>query len=40
MSQTVHYADISEPTLVDIVDEEWLKDKLSDDGALVVSINS
>ncbi|KAF6254421.1 hypothetical protein COO60DRAFT_1540930 [Scenedesmus sp. NREL 46B-D3] len=32
MSTNVHYTQISEPQLLDIVDEGWLRDKLPDDN--------
>ena len=32
MSKTIHYSLISEPHLLDLVDEEWRKDKLPDDS--------
>ncbi|WIA12836.1 hypothetical protein OEZ85_006464 [Tetradesmus obliquus] len=32
MSTNVHYTQISEPQLLDIVDEAWLRDKLPDDN--------
>lgn len=32
MSTNVHYTQISEPQLLDIVDEAWLRDKLPDDS--------
>ena len=33
MSITVHYAQIKEPDLLDIVDDEWQQDTLPADGA-------
>lgn len=32
MSSTLHFALVREPHLLDIVDEEWARDSLSDDG--------
>jgi hypothetical protein len=32
MSTNVHYTQISDPQLLDIVDEAWLRDKLPDDS--------
>jgi hypothetical protein len=32
-STTVHYSQIMEPELLDIVDDAWLQDKLPDDSA-------
>lgn len=32
MSSNVHYTQISDPQLLDIVDEAWLRDKLPDDS--------
>ncbi len=34
MSVFVHYTQISEPELLDVVDDEWMKDRLPDDGGL------
>lgn len=34
MSNNVHYTQVSQPQLLDIVDEAWLKDKLPDDSEL------
>jgi hypothetical protein len=34
MSTSLHYSTINNPTLVDIVDEEWAKETLPDDGML------
>ena len=34
-SANVHYAQISDPQLLDIVDEDWMREKLPDDGRLV-----
>ena len=30
----VHHAQISRPELLDVVDDEWMQDKLPDDGAM------
>ena len=35
MSTTIHFSLISNPQLLDVVDEEWMQDKLEDDGELV-----
>lgn len=32
MSETVHFSQITEPELLDIVDNAWLQDKLPDDS--------
>jgi len=32
MSTTIHFSLISNPQLLDVVDEEWMQDKLEDDG--------
>lgn len=32
MSANVHYTQITDPALLDIVDEAWLRDKLPDDN--------
>jgi len=32
MSATLHYSLVREPELLDVLDEEWLKDTLPDDG--------
>lgn len=32
MSSTVHFSLISNPQLLDVVDEEWMQDSLEDDG--------
>jgi hypothetical protein len=34
MSTNVHYTQISDPQLLDIVDETWSRDKLPDDSKL------
>ena len=31
MSSTIHYSAITDPHLLDIVDEAWMRDKLPDD---------
>ncbi|CAK0748189.1 hypothetical protein CVIRNUC_001820 [Coccomyxa viridis] len=31
MSSTIHFSLISNPQLLDVVDEEWMQDKLEDD---------
>ena len=36
MSSTIHFSLISNPQLLDVVDEEWMQDKLEDDGELIV----
>jgi hypothetical protein len=33
MSTTIHFSLISEPHLLDIIDDEWMQDTLADDGA-------
>ena len=38
MSSTIHFSLISNPQLLDVVDEEWMQDKLEDDGELIVSL--
>ena len=35
MSTTLHYSLVGEPELLDILDEDWLRDTLPDDGALL-----
>jgi hypothetical protein len=48
MSTNVHYTQISDPQLLDIVDEAWLRDKLPDDSkqqllclsALAISVHA
>lgn len=32
MSNTAHYTQITEPELLDVVDDAWLQDKLPDDS--------
>jgi len=32
MSNTVHFTQITEPELLDVVDDAWLQDKLPDDS--------
>ena len=34
MSSTVHFALLRDPKLVDVVDEEWEKEVIPEDGAL------
>jgi hypothetical protein len=34
MSKTIHYSLKSEPHLLDLVDDEWRRDKLPDDSKL------
>ena len=34
MSTTVHFSLVSNPQLLDVVDEQWMQDKLEDDGML------
>ena len=38
MSSSIHFSLISNPQLLDVVDEEWMQDKLDDDGELIVSL--
>ena len=37
MSEKLHYSLIGEPELLDVVDDDWLRACLPDDGALAVS---
>lgn len=32
MSTTIHFSLISEPHLLDVIDDEWMEDTLADDG--------
>ena len=32
MSTTIHFSVISQPELLDVVDDEWMQDTLADDG--------
>ena len=32
MSTTIHFSLISNPQLLDVIDEQWMQDKLEDDG--------
>lgn len=32
MSNTAHYTQITDPELLDVVDDAWLQDKLPDDS--------
>ena len=36
MSSTIHFSLVSNPQLLDVVDEEWMQDKLEDDGELII----
>ena len=38
MSSTIHYALVRDPKLLDVVDEEWEKDKLPEDGGWFFSL--
>ena len=35
MSTTIHFSLVSNPQLLDVVDEQWMQDKLEDDGVFV-----
>ena len=32
MSISLHYAEVSEPHLLDVVDDEWARDRMPNDG--------
>ena len=34
MSATLHYSLVGEPELLDVIDEDWLRDTLPNDGVL------
>ncbi len=38
MSISLHYAEISEPHLLDVVDDEWARDKMPNDGESHVAV--
>jgi hypothetical protein len=38
MSAYVHHTLISQPELLDVVDDEWAQDRLPDDGAPAVEV--
>ena len=40
MSTTIPFSLVSNPQLLDVVDEQWMQDKLEDDGRLDTSISA
>jgi hypothetical protein len=40
MSAYVHHTQISQPELLDVVDDEWAQDRLPDDGVLILATST